>query len=287
MEAIIKVPSREYPTLDAAVAAMTADTRIIVTQNIDTRPFDVRGHALTLVGEGNGKPVIRLIESHAYGMISAEGVSLHIENLVLDANGNGRAVWAKECKIRFVNSVIQRGHRDNFGVAAFGGGAELRASDVRIQDCVFQDNELEAAKSSGFHGYGGALFLQGCRADIERTSFLRNKAFMGKFPAGIGGNGGGLFCEYGRLSVSNCEFTGNRVSAYLANGGAILLKDVEQATIAGSTFTENAVTTDPFGEGGAICVQGDWTNVHLKLAKSDFRMNLPEGSVVHPRQLQP
>jgi len=123
-----------------------------------------------------------------------------------------------------------RGINDDASNQARGGGATLIVDHVVLDDCSFIDNESESRSMVTQGGFGKA-------------------------------QGGGLFCESGTSSITDCRFEGNVATSIggrfgnEAAGGAIYGSNL---TIYGCVFTRNGVVASPpspyegYGGGTAI-----------------------------------
>lgn len=158
-----------------------------------------------------------------------------------------------------------------------------RAGLPAIVDCVFSENQ----GSIGL-GSGAGLYDEGGSPLIERCAFRSNAT---------GAGGGGIYLERSTATIRSCDFTGNRGtndgggaihvdggfvagaadplianSRFLANNGAIFLRQMAHATVVHCTIADNthgfAFPTWP-----ALFATG--TGTSLSLAGSIVWGNLP------------
>jgi predicted outer membrane repeat protein len=119
-----------------------------------------------------------------------------------------------------------------------GGAISAIASDLTVADnCTFQQNYTVC-------GAGGAIYSEDATTvlEISECEFESNYAYDDGSP-GNPGNGGAIASFDGPIAVSGCDFIGNTAS----EAGAGLLTDGGDATVTGSTFTDNIAD---FGGGG-------------------------------------
>lgn len=201
----------------------------------------------------NGSPYgVQISGQNLYVVFDLGGVVVNFSNLIV-ANGNGNfggGIIMNGTTLT-LNNVWVSGNHAHSGSGIYEPSGTLYAFNSR-----FLGNIAEA------NGFGGAIGQAGGSAIISSTLFSSN----------TGGSGGAVASlSVSGLQVTDSVFDGNSANIW---GGAIYLQDqTVQASIAGSTFTNNHALTStvPYG-GGAI-----WLNHGaLTLANSTFTTNTSE-----------
>lgn len=155
----------------------------------------------------------------------------HIVNVTVNET---RAIYASNSSIIIDNSIFNYNDGDDTG-----GGISTADSNVTVENTYFTNNTA---------GYGGAIYSRcdyvNCQMDIKSSYFEDNKANIGY---------GGAVRVYGSMNVTidDCEFIGNEVSAEDAYGGGIGVQSQGNTPyyITNSIFKYNHANAD----GGAIC----------------------------------
>ncbi|MEX2595409.1 MAG: gliding motility-associated C-terminal domain-containing protein [Salibacteraceae bacterium] len=131
---------------------------------------------------------------------------------------------------------------------AYGGGIRLDCDtastlEVEIIDCVFRNNrsfDVPGTFAGGRSGSGGAVYIYG------RSTSASNSGL------------------YSSAHIRNCDFSGNYANHNYngGHGGAILLRDLDTASVVNSSFCDNYVYSQTADNGdlmhdrnagGAIC----------------------------------
>ena len=109
------------------------------------------------------------------------------------------------------------------GILAVAGDND--ALKLNINYCRFEGNKAPNAT-------GGAIILRGGAADIRNTVFSGNEAKI---------KGGAIFVvnKASTLNLTNCDFTGNKVTDSSSEGGAALYTSLGKATLTNVTMTGN------------------------------------------------
>lgn len=202
---------------------------------------------LTINGGG-----VQISGQNLYVVFNLGGVVVNLSNLIV-ANGKGNfggGIIMSGTTLT-LNNVWVSGNHAHSGSGIYQPSGTLYAFNSR-----FLGNIAEA------NGYGGAIGQSGGSAIISNTLFS--------------GNTGGSGSAVTSLSVSGLQVTDSVFDGNFANlwGGAIYLQDqTVQASIAGSSFTNNHALTSTVGfGGGAIWLSGGV----LTLANSTFTTNTSE-----------
>lgn len=140
-----------------------------------------------------------------------------------------------------------------------GSGGAVAASNsasLLITSCEFIDNRTSDVHDSttALSGHGGALYLNGGSATIDRTLFYMNRTGNGgNTSPGGSGNGGAIHVAAGTLTLDACKFLLNETGqtggpqGVRGGGGAVSL-----AGSAGATITNCLMVANSAGNGGAI-----------------------------------
>jgi hypothetical protein len=131
--------------------------------------------------------------------------------------------------------------------AVSGGAISINDGNLNIENCAFSNNlALGAMATNG----GGAIVNLGANVDISETDFHLNTA------TGAAGSGGAILnLNGGELTISGGNFTEN---TSVRAGGAIEDNSGEfgGVTISGTNMTGNSTGASP-GNGGAIHITGE------------------------------
>ena len=153
---------------------------------------------------------------------------------------------------------IRVGSRGN----GFGGAIYCDLSNLYLEDCLFEQNTVDAKGGAVYSARGVLGFaITGCR-------FEGNTAV--EF-------GGAIAARDGDRAIEDCVFTGNLSGlAGPGRGGAIWMDGVGLISIVGTEFVRNEVGLAGSGEiarGGAVMIDGDTTPATLTIERSQFVEN--------------
>ncbi len=109
---------------------------------------------------------------------------------------------------------------DNFSRMRAGGFA-CYCSDVTMRDCTVQGNTNLLADGAG-------IYLDKSNGVIERISVINNAVTSTSY------HGGGLYCSYSPLKISNCTFSGNTRDGVHIYRSAV---EMDQCTFSANTVT--------------------------------------------------
>jgi hypothetical protein len=136
-------------------------------------------------------------------------------------------------------------------------------SSANITYCTFTNNSAAPVAQltpSTYSGSGGALFVQSASLVLENSDFIENMALSGQFDSGAQG-GAVLLEDVQDASINNCLFRLNFASGYTAyssysssgTGGAVGLK-FSTTQILGCKFLNNWVSVggSQMSAGGAL-----------------------------------
>jgi len=153
---------------------------------------------------------------------------------------------------------------ENIAVGGNGGGIYLisQAKPLFISETLFERNKVFSIYN--FAGQGGAIAMARLSlANVSDCTFLSNLATPVPDTSAPSGSAGAIFVQSAIINIVSCTFESNLATAGQfdsgAQGGALLLENVAQSTIADSVFLQNAASgysTAPqytsSGTGGAI-----------------------------------
>ncbi|MFI4915062.1 MAG: GC-type dockerin domain-anchored protein [Phycisphaerales bacterium JB060] len=230
----LTVPSPEYPTIGAAVAAASGGDEILLLDseftgqanwNLSiTEPITIRSASgdpasvVWLGPEGAGFPLPEDRAMIINAPVTIDGVTFR----------------------RFAGDV--------------GGAILVQGGALTVDTCRFESN-YNGDEFGCQDRLGGAIAALGADLTLLDTSFVRNSS---SHPACSGtgtANGGAVYVRGGALTVERCRFEGNRANGNFSGaGGAIATRDAP-TTIRDSTFLGNRATAE-FARGGAVAVRG-------------------------------
>src|SRR5947208_722929 len=148
--------------------------------------------------------------------VAAAAVPVLLEN-GYGGSSNGGAIY-NDGQLTLENMTIQH------SVSPFHGGAIYNLAPLHIMNCTLADN---------IAGSGGAIYSLNTDVTITDSIFSGNTADTDDF--------GGALYTLGPLTITNCEFAGNKAGS----GGGIYagsLVGTTSATITESYFHDNETT---------------------------------------------
>jgi len=182
----------DYPTIQAAIDAVSDGDEIVLAPGTYTgqgnRDIDFRGKAITL----------RSADPYDADIVAAT---------VIDCQGS-RDEPHGGLSLRYVRppGATLAGLTISNGWARWGGGVYCGSSSLTIADCIFRNNTAEVAGGAVCFEGGGALTILRC---LIAENCVED-----------GGEGAGLYADYGRITVKRSLFRGNEVGRW-GQGGAI------------------------------------------------------------------
>ena len=139
---------------------------------------------------------------------------------------------------------------------ADGWGGAIMA--INVENCTFIKNYAKK---------GGAIFFYN---DVPQT--MKNCIFINN----TGYDGGAIYNDFGELSISNCNFIGNRVKApgeTMDGGGAISTRGI--LSVIDSVFENNFAKSS----GSAIIVDAIMEKQYVTILNSKFTKNIAQGEI--------
>ena len=161
-----------------------------------------------------------------------------------DYPGGGGAVYA-EGKLTVTSSDFS-GNRSSSAYANHGGGAIFVSGDAVIEGSVFSSNQHTNSSTSNTNG-GGAVYAANGTLTVTGSTFTTNRA-----TGASASFGGAVYATGAKAALTDTLLQGNTASG---NGGSVVFLGNSTATVAQSTFTDNASTRN----GGAVYAQGTMT----------------------------
>lgn len=213
--AVIHVPA-DYPTIQLAIDVAVDGDEIVVAPGTYNEVINFNSRTIYL--HSSDGPEVTMIDGTGFN-----------STVVVCANNNNP-------ETRFEGFTVTG------GIADSGGGMRIINSDPTIDNCTFSNNFANI--------YGGGLYCYYSNSTLTDCSFIDNIANRDHWQSS---HGGAIFNEGGSLSISQCNFSGNRAfrnpnsEGSSASGGAIENKNSE-LYVSDSEFIENI--TDVWG--GAI-----------------------------------
>jgi hypothetical protein len=268
--ATLNVPSTQYPTIQSAINASVNGDVVLVGPGPYTERIDLKGKAITLKSTGGRMQTFIQPGGAAGAVVSCvtnESANCVIEGFTISgANGTGVAITSSSPVFKFC-AINQ-----NYNSAANGGGVAFTGSSgsPRFEDCQFFGNRAVGRE-------GGAMALSATSGTMTcvRCAFSSNEA--------TGSNGGAIWASGTAVSLTDCSFQSNAVTAAVGDrqGGAIY--SAGSLTATNCSFSGNSVAVaytgacgDRHARGGAIAAAGI-----TSLANCVFASNVaqaPDGS---------
>jgi len=148
--------------------------------------------------ETNGYPIV-LIEPGAYAPLSADGIALTNDNIliygtnahtIIDCEDSGRAFYISSGRPIISGLVMQK------GTSMEGGAIYISNAEPLIRNCVLWDNWADDK--------GGAIYAQSSIPVLENCTLINNKAIWASSAAGAAIYGSSSVTVTGRLKCTTC-----------------------------------------------------------------------------------
>lgn len=259
------VPSPEYPTIAAAVAASADGDLVLVQPGTYRESIDLSAREITVRSVGG--PVATTIDPDSGRCFTAVG-----------QKGNGARI---------------EGFTLTGGAADRGGGIFVAASSPSIVDCVVTGNaasgggggvfvesgspRFERCRITGNVGtwWGGGMYVQGGSPELVDSGILDNVITSGGgYVPPSGGGGGGLFVASTgvRVTLTRCDVLRN---ATASRGGGVLGGNL---TITDCRIAENDASTGGGIADAIVAVSGG--SIFDNLASRGGGLDGVSGSIV-------
>ena len=197
----------------------------------------------------------------------------HYYYIRLDDTYDGGAIYIDDSDVNISNSKFKGNYIENYALQynhGNGGAIYINEGTLNISDSSFENNKSWE---------GGAIYGDsGTKVIVERTTFSGNNLGITrkysddqapqKIP--VSSKGGGAIANYGDLTLNDCTFTGNYLTAETeeAKGGAVYSKG-------GSLSVDNSTFTGNKGRYGAAIYLADGT---VTLKDSDISNNIADSN---------
>ena len=254
----LTVPTPEYPTISAAVAAAVEGDEIVLLDGIYedadnwdatiTVPLTIRsvsGNATAVVIQGpdlSGFPVdahraFRIVDDVTIADLTLRGLS---NSAVLVESG-----VAKFRNVRFVDNIIPDRPTCDPG---FGAAAVVDGATAAFEGCLFEGNRAFAPTCSGSgEAFGGAIWAKDARVTLRDTTLSGNRA-LGSYQ----GWGGAIAFEDSDVRIERCDFIDNSSGGTIARAGCIDMADGALEVIESRFIDNSSFGFEPGGPGGAL-----------------------------------
>ena len=208
-------------------------------------------------------------------------------SVVLDRTDG--TVEIDNCIFRDNSLVIDASNANAYGAASTGGAAILASSSstLRLRDCEFVNNTVQASKSTYSKWIGGAAVLAHFTSEytIEITGgrFHSNQVDASRATSTYSVAGAVLLRGNGKSTISHCSFVANRVTggAVFSTLGAALVSTRTYISISDSEFSDNTALGSAYFQGtrggevlGGACYLGDTSQ---SITGCTFRNNSAHG----------
>ena len=213
------------------------------------------------------------------GAIETYGGTLSAADCVFTGNSaNGTGAAGGAMALMYSTNTITGG-TFSANKAYFGGAIQQNAGNMTVTDALFTGNATEGEANGTYAPGGGAIEIHnGATASISGCTFGANASRSGGaiyndtyntvvstaavegcvFDANTVDYQGGAIYNYAAMTVSNSDFTGNKVvetesNTYTSFGGAVANTANGSLTVTGGTFGANSAV-----QGGAIATFVDY-----------------------------
>ncbi|HEX3581712.1 MAG TPA: right-handed parallel beta-helix repeat-containing protein [Thermoanaerobaculia bacterium] len=253
---IFTVPG-DFPTLQAAIAAIGGPATILVAPGVHAGPFSISSVAYVVIqSTAMSRRGVTLTAEGGEAVLAIDGSTVHLSGIDIRSNQRTRGMVVRDSKVSLQECVIA-GNR-----ATTSGAAMLCArSSVHLQKSVFSGNTVE----SDGDARGGALDLDDCAAHIAGCTIQSNAVY-----ARGEAKGGGIFIRRSRMRMWRSRVTENALYAPSPRGGGIYFDNPDGTQIGGSVISGNDAVG---GRGGGIVVDGGEITLHRN---TNVRLNFPD-----------
>ena len=239
--------------LFAAATAFAAD-HVVTDPGDNSGPNQLRAK-IELAESGGGGTITFTIGAGTVVLMRGvlptitTGITIEGGNVVTLSGGNANHLFQmNQTGTLTLNNLTITGGANitGDGGAIRNGSAAGNGGTLNINHCKFLNNKT-IGSTTGIKPDGGAIITYG-PLNITNSEFANNEAW----------DGGAISARSSSAvtTISGSDFHDNRTtSTSLAEGGAILLEDSASATITGSHFATNHVSSYP-SYGGAISSKG-------------------------------
>lgn len=248
---IFTVPG-DFPTLQAAIAAIVRRTTILVAPGVYAGPFHLSTVEYAVIqSSAMSRRGVTLTADEAEAVLTIDGSTLHLSGIEIRSNQRARGMAVRDSKVSLQECVIAGNRATTSGAAILGA-----RSSVHLQKSIISGNTVE----SDGDARGGALDLDSCSVQIAGCTIQTNSIY-----ARGAAKGGGIFSRASRMRMWRSRVTDNALYATSAAGGGMYFENPGDTQIGGSVISGNG--------GGGIYVDGGEITVHRN---TSVRLNYPD-----------
>jgi predicted outer membrane repeat protein len=305
--------------IPAAALTITTSAGCTLAEAIESANTNTAVGGCTTGAAGRDRIVVALNETLSAANNDVNGLPVVIEDLIITAVGNPRAISRSYTvgtpNFRFleigtgntpanvtISNMLLANGRVTGAVNAFGLGGPsggciflrnggLKIEDSTIQECVAEGDDNAAG--NGGNASGGAIYAVAGTIEIRNSSIVLNNAYGGDATAAgfVGGAGEGGAIRAGGLAsfvVEDTTFSSNFAvggagvsTAGTASGGALVLID-STGSIDATSFSANAVSGGAASGGDSALGKGgavSLSGVTLTMTDVDLVQNVANGGV--------
>lgn len=247
---ILTIPG-DFPTLQAAIAAIVRPSTILLAPGVYAGPFSLSAIGYVVIqSTAMSRRGVTLMADAGEAVLAVDGSTLHLSGIEIRSNQRTRGMIVRDSKVSLQECVIAGNCTTSAGAAML-----CTRSSVHLQKSVFSGNSVESEDE----GRGGALDLDECTAHIAGCTIQANTIYARR-----AARGGGIFCRASRMRMWRSRVTENALYAPSSLGGGIYFEDPGDTQIGGSVIGNN--------NGGGIYVAGGEIAIHRN---TSVRMNFP------------
>ena len=244
----LTVPTTEYPTIDAAVAAAVAGDEILLLDGVFT-------------GEANWNLSVTV-------PITIRSASEDPMSVLWLGPSAGVFPLPEDRALTISAAVVLEGITFRQFAGDVGGAIYVDSGALTVENCRFENNYT--GDEFGCQArLGGAIAAQGGDLTVRDTIFTGNRSFHPACSGTGTAEGGAVYVRDGRLVAIGCTFESNVAwGNFDGGGGAIATRDAD-VVIRGCDFVDNEAARSDFARGGAISARGGT----LSIARSRLEGN--------------
>ncbi len=215
-----------------------------ISGNTNYKSSDITTEDFDSIKNGGGIAMIRKTTSNPVGILAVTGGEISGNESV---NGNGGGIYVEEGGTLNINAAAGKTATVSGNEAVFGGGVYINGTGA---DTKLYINGAGVSGNSATAGGGGGIYMYSCKGIDTTAITVTNSVFDDNHAKGEGYDGGGIYCSYADLDLSNSVISDNTATEGKGgkNGGGVYFDREYTLTVNGCQFNGNQA----YGWGGGM-----------------------------------